>query len=79
MNEDKISYYKNELKSYIYSWHFTINLLGNDVSHRFAIAIYSPYSEYYFVEMCLKKNRRRENISPCVVNRGKCPRALFDV
>jgi len=33
----------NELKFYIYSLHFTINLLGNDVSHQFTIAIYLGY------------------------------------
>jgi len=42
-----------------YSSHFTINLLENDISHRFAIAIYIPYSEYYFCRNVFENNRKR--------------------
>jgi len=39
----KINIMLNKLKSYVYSSHFTINLLGSDISHPCPVAIYSGY------------------------------------
>jgi len=42
---DELNIVLDKLKSYVYSSYFTINLHGNDVSHRLAIAMYLPYGE----------------------------------
>jgi len=45
--------------------HFTINILRNDISHRFAIAIYSGYLQWVlllYIRNVFKNNRKREII-----------------
>jgi len=71
MNEDKISSYTTE--SYVYSSHFTFNLLGNNASRRFSIAIYLLYSEHYFCRNVFENNKRiiKRNYANCKFLRAK--------
>jgi hypothetical protein len=62
MNEDKIGLSSYTNLKVTPTVHISHNLLGNDVSlsHRFAIAIYLPYS-IIFGEMCLKKQQKERD------------------